>query len=391
MLDQTSQAQDGFIQECGYHQLLHASKKMMYKYILLLAPLVYSDLAAQENRVIDSISFYGILRQHIAIYDGKIELQDNSPRIGSKIFRKFQQEWYAKAQLEYGIHIVQGISFNKDANTAQQLISKPFVNAETFTPRLATLEIGHPIWGSISVGKQWGVYFDIGRYTDRFNLFGGAANATYSGGTDGGWSGTGRADKAIQYRNKFENWELGLQTQLNGKTTNFGVSTQYCFSKNLILGAAYNHAKISTKGQFLINDIGESTQNLILGLKYTKDNFYTAFTTSFNNGDIIVVNDSTILALDTYGHELLISYVFNPHWGIETGFNIAAAKQYNSYIKGTYQLQYYIVGLNYFFTPMTRLYATMRLNNSRNVNDLDGVSAYALGFRYDFDFNKITF
>jgi hypothetical protein len=27
MLDQTSQAHDGFIQECGYHQLLHASKK----------------------------------------------------------------------------------------------------------------------------------------------------------------------------------------------------------------------------------------------------------------------------------------------------------------------------------------------------------------------------
>ncbi|MBS1667491.1 MAG: porin [Bacteroidetes bacterium] len=363
----------------------------MYKYILILISFFCSELRAQNTNVVDSISFYGWIRQHIAVYDKNMELQDNSPRIGTSIYRKLQNGWWANAQLEYGIHIVQGISFNKDANSAQQLIANPFVTAAAFTPRLATVEMGHPIWGTITIGKQWGVYYDIGFYTDNFNLFGGSANGVYAGGTDGGWSGTGRADKAIQYRNHFRNWELGVQTQLFGNSANFGIAAQYHFPTGLSIGAAYNSAKISTQGQFLINDIGKTNNNFIAGIKYNKGKLYAAITSSINNGDIITVNDSTILALATNGYEMSLGYILSQKWSFDGGLNLAVAKKYNQYLHGHYRLLQYIAGVDYFITPMTRIYASIRMSDSKFVDYLDAVNVYALGFRYDFDFSKGNF
>lgn len=360
----------------------------MYKRIIILTPLICSGFQAQDTKILDSISFYGMLREQIAIYDGNVELQDNSPRIGTNIYRGLQNNWYAKAQLEYGIHIAQGVSFNKDANTAQQLIANPFVNTETFTPRLAMVEIGHPTWGSITIGKQWGSYYDIGSYTDRFNLFGGSANGVYAGGTDGGWSGTGRADKTIKYKNKFHNWELSTQTQLNGKSANFGIATQYHFSPNLIAGVAYNTAHISTTSQFLINDIGKNANSFIAGIKYSKGKLYAGFTTSVNSGDIMVLDNSTILALPTNGYEMSLSYAPVKNWSFDGGFNLEVAKHYNEYLGGNYRLLQYIAGINYFMSPKTRIYASVRLSDSEFVNYMDGVNVYALGFRYEFDFSK---
>lgn len=360
----------------------------MRNYILILISFFCTKINAQSTTILDSISFYGMLREHVTVYDGNVELQDNSPRIGTSIYRKLQNNWYAKAQLEYGVHIVQGVSFNKDANTAQELIANPFVNAATFTPRIATVEMGHPKWGSISIGKQWSVYYDIGFYTDKFNLFGGSANGIYLGGTDGGWSGTGRADKSIQYRNKFQNLEIGLQTQLNGKTQNYGISVQYYFTKNLVFGTAYNNAKISTTAQFLINDIGKNVNNFIAGIKYNKGKLYAGITTSVINGDIIVVNDSTILALKANGYEGIMNYQLNKNWSYDAGFNLEIANKYNQYLGGTYRLLHYIGAVNYFITPKTRIYASMRISDSKFANYLDNINVFALGFRYEFNFEK---
>lgn len=106
----------------------------MVKYILVLISIVCSELLAQNTKKLDSVSFYGIFRQHVATYDGNLELQENVPRIGTTIIRNLQKGWYAKVKPEYGIQVVQGVSFNKDANSAQQLIANPFVNDVPFTP-----------------------------------------------------------------------------------------------------------------------------------------------------------------------------------------------------------------------------------------------------------------
>lgn len=168
----------------------------MYKYFFISVLLTCFDLPALDLNIVDSVSFYGMLRQHIALYDGILVFQVASPRLGLNIFRTWLSGWNAKVRLEYGDHLMQGISYNRDANSTRQLSAKPFASPEIFISRLTNVVLGNQIWGSIKIGKQWGSNYDIGSYMDRFNLYGGLANGIFSGRTNGGWSGTASADKA---------------------------------------------------------------------------------------------------------------------------------------------------------------------------------------------------
>ena len=56
-------------------------------------------------------------------------------------------------------------------------------------------------WAKSAIGKQNAVHYDIASYTtDRFNVFGGQGTHAYVAGTDGGETGTGRADRIVNYQ-----------------------------------------------------------------------------------------------------------------------------------------------------------------------------------------------
>ena len=59
------------------------------------------------------------------------------------------------------------------------------------------------------------MHYDVTSYTtDRFNVFGGQGTHTYVAGTDGGPSGTGFADRVVNYRNTlFKILDVGVQGQ----------------------------------------------------------------------------------------------------------------------------------------------------------------------------------
>ena len=74
------------------------------------------------------------------------------------------------------------------------------VTQPVFGARLGFFGVDTDKYGSLSYGKQNSTHYDITSYTtDRFNVFGGISTATYVAGTDGGQSGTGRADQTILY------------------------------------------------------------------------------------------------------------------------------------------------------------------------------------------------
>lgn len=75
-------------------------------------------------------------------------------------------------------------------------------------------------WGSVQIGKQWSVYYDVTQWTDLFWAVGGNASGTYNAGTDGGISGTGRAEKAVSTRFRYHGLRLGAQTQMRNRTDN---------------------------------------------------------------------------------------------------------------------------------------------------------------------------
>ncbi len=340
----------------------------------------------ETTKVLDSLSFYGSLRVQAASFDGDTELQENSPRIGVNIARDVNAHTKIFAKLEYGIHIIDGVDFNNDASTSTEFLANPQIKKEPFKSRLAYVGLSHKKWGILTVGKQWGVYYDIAGLTDNFSVFGGNSNGIYTGNTDGGWKGTGRADKSIQYRNQFGKLKIGLQTQLYRAFKNYGASLQYRLFPSTIVGVAYNNGGITKQNQVFIQDIGKRTENVVVGVKYKRKKLYGALTYSVNEDEILVLNDSTAISFPTRGSELLIRYNLTKKWVFEGGFNLSEKTKSSVSYKDDYSLKHYILGINYYLDPKTRIYLDARISDSKGVSFNNTINVITLGFRYSFDF-----
>ena len=344
---------------------------------------------AQDGKILDSINIYGKLRVHASVFDGTLELQENSPRVGTSLSRNLDNGFQAFGQLELGVHIIEGTEFNNDASTSSEFIKDPFKERDAITSRLAILGIRHAKYGSISFGKQWGAYYDIAAYTDNFVVFGGSASGTYAGNSDGGWKGTGRANKSVLYRNNFNNFSLAVQSQLIGGSHNYGASIQYKTPINLLIGAAYNSAEIREEYRSFITDIGPNSSNFIFGLKYAKNKIGAALTYSLHDDEFIQLDESTVISFPTYGLESLISYQHSNKLTVQAGFNYMKETSKNSYFDTEYKLMHYILDINYNLDDYVKIYMSGRIDDSKSVLDTRTHNVFLIGFSYEFNFNNI--
>ena len=358
----------------------------------LVLSLMYCFGNAQDTKLVDSIAFYGKLRAHTAIFDGEIELQPNSPRIGLFIQRTLGHLFTVEGTLEYGLNLVDGTEFNNDANNVIEFVSQPFIKKQTFLSRLAYIGVSHPTWGTVTLGKQWGVYYDIAGYTDNFKVFGGESNGVYSGQTDGGWKGTGRADNAIVYRNHFKNVSFGIQTQLFPDNMNFGAAIQYDLPFDLSLGFSYNRAKINNSFSDFIEFERSQNANYVFGARYRKSDFNIAATYSINQDEFAVIDTSDdsfqIIAYPTHGIELFSNYYINKRLEVQAGFNRIHDIEDQSFFNGDYTLMHYIIGLNYYITNNTIVYSSARIGDSNLVNNAKDVNVYVIGFSFNFSYHR---
>ena len=149
---------------------------------------------------------------------------------------------------EWGVNLVQSeTSLNAGATTASGFGVVQQTTQPVFGARLGFFGVASERFGNLTFGKQNSTHYDITSYTtDRFNVFGGQSTATYVAGTDGGQSGTGRADQTILYHLKFAKiFDFGTQGQLRTADTlqafnGFGFSLQAKVLPGLKLGGAYN-------------------------------------------------------------------------------------------------------------------------------------------------------
>jgi predicted porin len=354
--------------------------------------LFFSTLSfSQSKSIIDSLSFYGKLSVHSAVFDNEITLQQNSPRVGVYLDRKLIKNLKVLGGLEYGINIVENNIFNNDANTVIDFANDPFAQNEAFVNRLGFVGFQHEKWGALTVGKQWGVYYDIAGFTDVFTVFGGEATGVYSGNTDGGWKGSGRADNSIVYRNKFKNFHFGVQTQLFNGSQNFGASLMYNFDMGLSLGAAGNIAQINEEFSGFISYERKDNTNFVFSAKYLKkDKFTIAMSYAINQDEFTTAETpkgTEIVAYPTHGFELFANYFATAKLEFQAGFNRIHDIEDDSYFKGEYELMHYVLGANYYITPKTYAYASARLGDSKFVNNVRDFDVFVLGFAYSFDFN----
>ncbi|BDM65018.1 porin [Shewanella sp. NFH-SH190041] len=82
------------------------------------------------------------------------------------------------------------------------------------TSRLGYVALSNDMYGTISFGKQWGVWYDVVSGTDNAVIWGGSADGAYTFSNNGATNGVGRADRVIQYRNTIGDFSFAVQTQL---------------------------------------------------------------------------------------------------------------------------------------------------------------------------------
>lgn len=297
----------------------------MKNIILLVATLfsvsnVYGQLIDKK----DEFKMIGYARLGLEFGKGRADLSNYSSRVGFEYNRSITEEYSLGAQFEWGVDLLNGSAVSGGNGDG----SYPLTSSGDFlTNRLSNILVNTK-YGVLRVGKQWSTYSEVGDWTDMFATASGESLGIYSYGSDGGYLGTGRADKALTYRTSFKSLALGLQYQALGKEQVSGVGTNnggyganiiYTFMKKFKLGVAYNHVDFRfTSGQKL------TPKSMVMSFKYESDKTLFAIGHALMNeseSSSSSLSSSTIFKKST-GTEVYFDYKFYGQTSVELGYNL---------------------------------------------------------------------
>ncbi|MGU3376797.1 porin [Chryseobacterium sp. M5A1_1a] len=379
---------------------------LLIAYLMLFigAETIYAQNTKDSVEI--SVKPYASLRGHMAVYDNKMELQENASRIGVELNIKNKNFGFI-AGGEIQLNMFRGsTSFNVDGSLSGGFLTLESAQTQqVFGNRLGYLGVDLGKFGTLTVGKQWSVYRDVTAYTDRLNVFGGRASATFIGGTDGGETGTGRADQSVIYRNRFGSFYVGGQIQArggnNGKFIDgFGASLQYEMMDGFFAGAAYNRALLSDQ---LVNSgkmigltgqptyfslgtkyIGRTIDFSVVGIIQKNGDFSQGF---YLDPDMGMLNSTMVF--NAKGIEVFGKYKFQK-FSAHAGYNLYVPDlKHIDEVAGKYSLDPgfkkndIIVGLSYSPFRFAQIYSEQRFSMGRTSTGESEKSVFTLGLRID--------
>jgi predicted porin len=197
-----------------------------------------------QARAIDG---YGSLRVAVATdWDGSREVRNNSSRLGLRGTKPLVDGIEAFGRVELGVNLVANDRVILSGGDPGAPIGQ---GSQAVFSRLGFVGIDTAL-GSLAWGKQWSAYYDVAEFTDQFPLWSGVATGAFAAGTDGGVAGTGRAERALQYREARGPVSVALQMQSRASSPNdrswvdvWGASAVVGRARGLSLGAAYNEVR----------------------------------------------------------------------------------------------------------------------------------------------------
>lgn len=349
--------------------------------------------ASQEliQKVTDNIKPYGSYRINFGVNnDGYVSMADNASRFGITGKLTMTKSLDAIAGIELGARLVdydETIVFRGDPG-----FQVGEGNSNLFG-RLGYVGIKHKYF-SFTFGKQWSAYYDVAAYTDNLYAFGGEASGTFNNGTDGGISGTGRANQLFLLRSQYKYFHIALQMQARNKTENsvrigdtYGGSIQYMSNFGLKVGFAFNIVNDGIdKPKF--NEPKSGDKAFVGSLGYTINNFYFALTYSqFYQHELKAITDSSSLYFDGYGCEFFSSY----HFGKKNRWRLALIMNGMWAIKGQlvddYRMLYFVGEFSYAFGNESRVFLSMKQDFPRDRLGNDSQETiWAMGLRFSFGY-----
>ncbi len=354
--------------------------------ILFAAPVT----AQIEETDLNFFNPYGSFRAHIAFSGKSAAIENNSSRLGLMMISDTRSGWSLLARAEFGVNLVKN--------------DTSFLLAGSDEDRWATLKEGDPdqaVWtrlgyvgveyertGEISIGKRWSVYSDVASWTDMFDVFGGWASGQYPGGTDGGYTGTGRAEKVLMYRHTIKGVFVGAQMQMRGVgdrvVDSYGLASYLSVAEGLTLGAAWNDAWVDEEIQQEIPGAQDHASALVTGVKYENGPFYIAGIYTWQDGNEAAHNEEHTVIYSCDGFELFTQDFITETFRIHGGFNIKIPRDPHPTLPENFGLNHYIIGAAWYIRPTTYIYSEFLLDDSIYASGSGRDNVLTLGVWMDF-------
>lgn len=372
-------------------------------------PLLQRQATKEEKPVEEvlrpnELSAYTSLRVRYRSTGGDGEANDGGSRAGAEGHWQFIPRYWLSGQAEIGFNVLNSLNTiidpgaSSSAGDDEVFLRLLYANIET--PRLFAI-----------LGKAWSTYYTVGGFTDRFAGTGGSASGVYNAGTDGGPTGTGRADEVLQtrinidpskyYASKLKPFTLNLQFQNNqeipiaedlpvpGQSSyNYGyalgLSALLRTRDNFNIGIALNRAKVSEDDLPALKNIGidGDAKAILVGARWFSENWYLA--TSFSGLWNHMTTEDGIF-FDGKGWETYAQYNLYKRWWLTGGWNSLKPND-NQLQAGDYEIKYGVLGLRYSFKQFNRmLYANVRFDESTSTAGGEKLSnTYTVGIRWNY-------
>jgi predicted porin len=328
------------------------------------------------------IDAYGSLRlASVVNTDGISDIRNNGSRVGLRGEKALGRGLTAFARLELGVNLVNNDRIILETGDPGAPIGQ---GSQAFTSRLGFIGITTRA-GSVSWGKQWSPYYDVAEFTDQFQLFSGLASGAFGAGTDGGLAGTGRAERAVQYRERFGPVAVALQVQNRATSPNdqswldtWGGSVVVGQREGFGAGATYNAVRDGVANPNP-NQAQEGDEAALFGVRYRSGPWYTAATFSVLTQHEV---DDLGRRYDGTGFELALVRDLTEKVWVELGFNNL---QPDSDHPGDFRVRFGVTNLVYQFGQASRVFAGVKFDGGRTSDGTARPQAvFAGGLRYNF-------
>lgn len=339
---------------------------------------------------------YGSMRVNaISAFDpetGKSQerLGDGASRIGAWADWHLSRGWLVSGRVESGFDVLDTFTTRGQNDDGGAL-----------TARLYNLGVESD-WLYLKYGKSWSTYYRVAGEADRFSIFGGKAAGIYNAGTDGGPTGTGRADNALQTRLfiDFFKWadikpfNLNLQFQDNepipqvqgrryGQT--WSASAWFETDRDVGVGVAWHSAAIDDQDDAIIRAAGidGDAEALSVAVRTYGDKWLASLVIAWH--DNIETTDQNKY-IKSRGVELFAQWQFRDRWWLIGGGNWLDPDDEDP-DAGEYEIRYYVLGMRYTFDSFNRmLYFEWRKDFSKLTDGTPSKNEFTVGVRWDFGY-----
>ena len=375
------------------------------------------------NDQTNSVTVGGFIDARVINTQGETEVVNGASRINFDFKRQLKNGWQAYALLEWGVNPV-GSSDIVYSNRFESIQDEFLYN------RLGYVGLKHEDYGQVTLGKQWGAWYDVVYNTNYSLVWDGNAAGVYTyNKDDGAVNGTGRGDKVLQYRNTWGDFHLALQAQLKSDefytcdivdisrsscevlwnqgnnaaqkvefNSTYGAALTYSVSPNLKVTAGVNRC------QFDIVYAGgrnQSVNDLIYGMGITYGDFYKPgwyASANINKNKNHDTDNLGRLIKDAVGLESILSYRFDNDIRTFVAYNVFDAgsdyviqPNFNADPEDVFKRQFAVIGAHYFMAEDTILYIEARKdfsdfssNDAEQEAQMSQTQDYglAIGFNY---------